>query len=99
MLGGLMKRIFCAQYIVCRYGGEEFAVLLCDHRPERSGEHPQEVIRYAERLRTEAERLRLHSVSAATGETHRGNSDSVLSHITISGGIATFPWDASTADE
>lgn len=99
MLGGLMRRIFRAQDVVCRYGGEEFAVLLCDHRSERSGEHPQEVIRYAERLRRGAERLRLDGALTDAETSQRGASDSVLSHITISGGIATFPWDAGSADE
>lgn len=88
ILGDLMRSLFRSQDIVCRYGGEEFAVLLCDHRPGESKDHPKEVGQFAERLRQEAEKLRL------TAEDGR-----VLSQITISGGIATFPWDCGSADE
>lgn len=88
LLGGLMQSLFRAQDVVCRYGGEEFAVLLCDHRSGGSQDHPTEVLHFAERLRRAAMALEL------TAEDGR-----VLSQITISGGIATFPWDASSADE
>ncbi|QDU60077.1 putative diguanylate cyclase YcdT [Planctomycetes bacterium Pan216] len=88
LIGELMQSIFRSEDIVCRYGGEEFAVLLCDDRAKPTGDHPHEVRQYAERLRREAEHLRL------TSEDGR-----VLSQITISGGIASVPWDARDADE
>lgn len=88
LLGGLMNSLFRTDDVVCRFGGEEFAILLCDHRPGGCKDHPTEVLKYAERLRVAAENLPL---AGADGQA--------LANITISGGIATFPWDANTADE
>lgn len=96
-LGKLMRSLFRSQDVVCRYGGEEFAILLCDHRSDKPAEHPQEVFRYAERLRLAAEKLELAELDQSLDSAC--NRGSMLSHVTISGGIATFPWDAGSADE
>jgi diguanylate cyclase (GGDEF)-like protein len=88
MLGDLMRSLFRTYDVVCRYGGEEFAVLLCDHRTTEPSRHPTQVLQFAERLRREAEMLTLTSPDGQ-----------ILSHITISGGIATYPWDAASAEE
>lgn len=87
LLGNLMSTMFRSEDIVCRYGGEEFAVLLCDNRAGATKDHPTEVQQFAERLRNEAAKL---EVTAEDGRA--------LSRITISGGIATFPWDANSVD-
>lgn len=88
MLGDLMRSLFRTHDVVCRYGGEEFAVLLCDHRTSEWSRHPTQVMQFAERLRKEAELLTLTSPDGQ-----------ILSHVTVSGGIATFPWDAGSAEE
>ena len=87
-IGKLMQSVFRADDLVCRFGGEEFAVLLRDHRSKPTAEHPTQVLRFAERLRRQTQTLPLTS---ADGQA--------LSRITISGGIATYPWDAGSAEE
>lgn len=87
MIGSLLKTVFRNMDVVSRFGGEEFAVLLCDHRKEDTAEHPREVLQFAERFRRAAE-----SISMTSEDGRR------LSQITVSGGIATYPWDATSAD-
>lgn len=88
LLGGLMNSLFRTDDVVCRFGGEEFAILLCDNREGGCKDHPTEVLSYAERLRKAAESLPLS-----------GDDGRALANITISGGIATFPWDANSAED
>lgn len=88
LLGQLMGSLFRKQDVVCRYGGEEFVVLLGDDRSQPAKDHPREVYRFAERLRQAASHLCL---TVPDGRE--------LSRITISGGVATFPRDANSAED
>ncbi len=85
----LMRKNFRAHDVVCRLGGEEFAVILWDGRGEQSGNgwqgYPTTAFEFAERLRQSTMR---HRCSAINREV-----------ITLSGGLATFPWDGVTPDE
>lgn len=74
---------------VCRIGGDEFAVLFCDPEPPREpgSNHPTTIEILARRFREQVSQARFPKLGVeATG---------VLS---ISGGLATFPWDSSDLD-
>ncbi len=69
---------------VCRIGGDEFAVLFCDPEPPREpgSNHPTTIEILAKRFREQVRKAHFPKLGVeATG---------VLS---ISGGLATFPWD------
>jgi len=74
---------------VCRIGGDEFAVLFCDPEPprEQGSNHPTTVEILAKRFREQVANARFPKL----GEEATG----VLS---ISGGLATFPWDGPDVD-
>ena len=85
-----MRSAFRAHDVVCRYGGEEFAVVLWDHGPQRrlNSRHPIEALAFADRLR--------HTVQTQHFP-HLSRTSSV--QVTVSGGLATFPWDGTTRQE
>ncbi|MEE2912453.1 MAG: GGDEF domain-containing protein [Planctomycetota bacterium] len=74
---------------VCRIGGDEFAVLFCDPEPPREvgSNHPTTIEVLAKRFRQQVANARFPSL----GEEATG----ILS---ISGGLATFPWDGMDVD-
>lgn len=74
---------------VCRIGGDEFAVLFCDPEPPREpgSNHPTTVEILAKRFREQVAKAKF----AKLGDQATG----VLS---ISGGLATFPWDGIDVD-
>jgi len=86
----VMRNAFRTHDVVCRYGGEEFCVVLWDHGPPRTAHssHPVESLAFAERLR--------HTI-ATQQFPHIKPRDHV--QITISGGLASFPWDGGTRQE
>lgn len=89
LVADLLKRVFRTDDVVCRIGGEEFAVLLCDQRSQgRDSNPPREARIFGERLQREAERL--SEDPSALG---------LLAKISLSGGVATFPWDAQSAED
>ena len=75
---------------VCRIGGDEFAVLFCDPEPprEHGSKHPTSIEILARRFKEQVAKARFPKL----GEDATG----VLS---ISGGLATFPWDGIDVDE
>jgi PleD family two-component response regulator len=96
----LMRRC-CRQHdVVGRIGGDEFAVVFWDvpqprqvdgkeaERRSAMAEHPQEAIIIANRLLRELQKTELHLL----GPAGKGL-------LTISGGLASFPRDGSTAQE
>jgi diguanylate cyclase (GGDEF)-like protein len=82
----LMRENFRSHDVVCRLGGEEFAVVLWDGRGETGGSswqsYPTTAFEFAERLRQATSRHRFRSINQVG--------------ITLSGGLATFPWDGRT---
>jgi len=86
----LMKKVTREHDIVARIGGDEFAVLFWDAEPPRQPDsrHPQEASEVAGRF---LQTLSDHEF-AALGPEARGV-------LTISGGLATFPWHGRTCRE
>jgi two-component system cell cycle response regulator len=71
---------------VCRIGGDEFAVIFYDpHKRGPVGEHPQSVFDMARRFQEQICRHRFPKLGSEAPET-----------LTVSGGLATFPWDGAT---
>lgn len=82
-------RRHCRQHdVVARYAGDEFVVVFWDAEEPRvaGSKHPTDVLAVLRRIK---KALAAHDFKAL-GPEARG-------HITISGGLASFPWDASTA--
>ena len=86
----LMKRITRKHDIVARIGGDEFAVLFWDAEPPRQpgSQHPETAYILADRF---VKALSNHRFSFLKSEA-KGT-------LTISGGLATFPWDGQTCRE
>ncbi len=86
----LMKQTTRQHDIVARIGGDEFAVLFWDSEPPRrpDSQHPETAHVLAERF---IEVLGQHEFKSL-GPEARGV-------LTISGGLATFPWDGKTCRE
>jgi len=76
--------------VVVRYGGDEFAVIFRDSEPPRvpGSQHPREPVELTERFRRD---ICQHDFTCL-GRDRPGP-------VTISGGLATFPWDANDWEE
>ena len=85
----LMRRCSREHDLVGRFGGDEFVMIFWDaeQRREPNSRHPQTAYALSDRFRL--------TVSAhdykCLGPAARGT-------LTISGGLASFPWDAATVD-
>ena len=74
---------------VCRIGGDEFAVLFCDPEPPREAgsNHPTTIEVLAKRFREQVANASFPSLG-----------DEATGILSISGGLATFPWDGMDVD-
>ena len=74
---------------VCRIGGDEFAVVFADlEAPREPGSsHPEEIEQIAHRFQDQVAQMRFPKL----GPKAKGP-------LTISGGLATYPWDGLTAE-
>ena len=74
--------------LVARLGGDEFAVVYWDHEAPRqpNSEHPKDVLSATERFRKAIKSHPWPEICKIKGE------------VSISGGLATFPWDADTVE-
>lgn len=88
LTGQLFQQHCRDQDIVARYGGDEFAVVFWDPDGPRvaGSKHLEGALKVAERFN---EALRTHPLPVSCG----------IAQLTISGGLATYPWDASTRQE
>jgi diguanylate cyclase (GGDEF)-like protein len=74
---------------VCRIGGDEFAVIFYEPKgPRESGSrHPQTIHAIADRFQSQIREHKFPRLTDAPGP------------LTVSGGLATFPWDGGTGAE
>lgn len=86
----LIRRL-CRQHdIVARYAGDEFVVVFWDQEGPRvaGSSHPTDVRGVLRRFK---KALETHEFAKLGPEA--------CGHVTISGGLATFPWDGKSGDE
>jgi len=85
----LMQSVIRPSDRVCRIGGDEFAVIFYDPHGERhpGSEHPRDIRALVERFQAQIARHRFPKL----GRHAPGR-------LTISGGLATFPWDGHDAE-
>jgi diguanylate cyclase (GGDEF)-like protein len=75
---------------VCRIGGDEFAVIFYEPEGPREPDsrHPTSVFDVAERFQAQLRSAQFRKLR-----------DELPGCLTISGGLATYPWDGRTAEE
>jgi diguanylate cyclase (GGDEF)-like protein len=85
----LMRSVIRPTDRVCRIGGDEFAVIYNEPQGprEEGSHHPKDVFNLAQRFQEQLRRHRFPKLS-----------DCLPGTLTVSGGLATFPWDGTTPE-
>lgn len=89
-IGMLMRRCTRDGDVAARIGGDEFAALFCDFEKQRvpGSQHPIDPVRLAERF-----------CAAIAAHDFRCLGRNAPGPVTISGGLATLPWDGRDSRE
>jgi diguanylate cyclase (GGDEF)-like protein len=85
----LLRSVIRPSDRVCRIGGDEFAVIFNEPQGPRdaASKHPSDVSQIAERFQRQILEARFPKLGAMAPGT-----------LTVSGGLATFPWDGATPE-
>jgi diguanylate cyclase (GGDEF)-like protein len=86
----LMRSVIRPTDRVCRIGGDEFAVIFNEPSgPREEGtSHPKDMFTLAQRFQQQVRQHRFPKLS-----------DCLPGTLTVSGGLATFPWDGGTPEQ
>ena len=89
-IGRLMQSVVRDHDVVARIGGDEFGVIFWDaEEPRRpNSKHPQDVLQAAKRFQ-----------QAVCSHRFPKLLNQAMGTLTISGGLASFPWDGRTPQE
>lgn len=89
-IGRLMQSVVRDHDVVARIGGDEFGVIFWDaEQPRRpNSRHPQDVLQAAKRFQ-----------QAVCSHRFPKLLNQAMGTLTISGGLASFPWDGRTPQE
>ena len=89
LVGELFQKQCRDQDVVARFGGDEFAVVFWDPEGPRvpGSRHPESALAVLDRVLEALRRQDLSSFAGGEGQ------------LTISGGLATFPWDAAQRND
>lgn len=86
----LMRRCSRGHDLVGRFGGDEFVMIFWDaeQRRQPDSRHPETAYSLSERFR-----------STVSAHDYKCLGPDAKGSLSISGGLASFPWDASTVDD
>lgn len=90
LIARLVREQCREQDVASRIGGDEFAVVFWDAEGPRvpGSKHPDSALKVLERFQSALRAAAFPNLAACR-----------KAHLTVSGGLATFPWDGHTRDE